>query len=84
MAAGGASTWTPGGIQWERESHRTEALAMRVGQVEGSRLKRATCCKKKAWVVEYDAAGVRELGISKAGERVHGLSVSHANVYCIQ
>ncbi|KAN0129067.1 hypothetical protein V8E53_013063 [Lactarius tabidus] len=54
----GASTWTPGGIQWERESHRTEALAMRV-----------------AWVVEYDAAGVRELGISKAGERVHALSM---------
>ncbi|KAH9029469.1 hypothetical protein EDB84DRAFT_1439345 [Lactarius hengduanensis] len=40
LAAGGASTWTPGGIQWERESHWTEALAMRVGRVEGSRLKR--------------------------------------------
>ncbi|KAH8979029.1 hypothetical protein EDB92DRAFT_1821198 [Lactarius akahatsu] len=58
LVAGGASTWTPGGIQWERESHWTKALAMRVGQVEGSRLKRAR-------IAECDAAGVREIGKSK-------------------
>jgi hypothetical protein len=72
IAAGGASTWTPGGIQWERESYWTKRRSEENG-AHDSTMKRYSVVEEGG-SAERDVAGAREIGRSGGSARACKLS----------